>query len=926
MPLALSGDCSPFVHLCSLDLRLNDFDQISVAEDNEPQLKRLMKAGTLQIDNVIPASCDVNSELKRIRGLPQTFSVCVFESSSASFSSATSVAGEAADPRQTRVKSTSNVNATELESSASTTSDPSPVPTVSAPSSSSSNTSTTTTATGGPIVSTSLFVMLIMGISVVVVSVLAIGCWLVSRRQTSEAASNNKPSDELRPTISLLASIMTNKNPTFASTPSQNSSDSSSSLSSVAMLEAGQADPRTDSSRIVLRSEAGYMNLLSPPLPSQANAGSFTNASHPTEHGDVEVTRRTRVAKSPLKTSRLAERKRLRLALESLCGSHSIIRVSGSEFRCCGPMEETPLAYIVPCVRANEQPNDQHSTKLKLKLFIQQDVMHAANEYRAINALRDEQPNDSQSTVESMEKLDESVQVAPQLVAVDMDMALPAISAEDGVNASVRCSGLVLDATSATTLLHLVRGQMDKSSQLAVAQQLYSVLCALSALHSQHFVHGSLHLEALVVDPDSGRLAFRDLEHARPFGAPMRSYARSAVEFVPPEMAIHLLCETAMMDPAQHESHRATTASRRTSTAVVLPADPSFDVWSLGVLLLRMYASCKHLGEFRGCDEAVDVLLRAADPDFSLERSIELYVLHGDVRDLIRQCLQRDPLLRPTLESVFEHPVFLNAVAVVSETSATLPRPSQLQQNDLQLDHYLVEQAPPSLWMFLPPVEIGLDGCRSVDEWVVILTKLQHQAVFDAKELHFPLLWVCESSWSLSTPCGTTGLQNSSLSVPVSLLSIVVPLVQETTLFLEAKAILSHDTTHSSRALHIGQVSGLGPKQWIELMKFYRALEKMLLAPVTSFSLLMLKPLEELLASGDPAAAQQVLDEVKCLSFSQEKRAHIHSLMELLVSPSALLPAQDHETEWCALHRYELERETSLSMTSTRWLCCQHAP
>lgn len=910
--------------LLSLDLRLNDFAQISVAEGHEPQLQRLMKAGTLQIDNVAVTSCEGNAELKQIRGLSQVFSVCVDSSTSSSAPTATadsSVAGEAADPLQTTVKKTSAVNTTELQSPGSASLDPSPVTAASAqpsaPSSSSSSGDAYTKTTADGSVVSSLFVTLIASISVVVVAVLSIACWLLSRRRVNEAAANDKPNDELRPTISLLASIMTDKN----STPSQNSSgESSSSLSSVAMLEAGQEEPRTDSSRIVLRSEIGYMNLRSPPMPSQANAGGgFTNASHSTEHDDVEVARRTRVVRPPVKSSRLADRKRLRLAVESLCGSHSIICVSGSEFRCCGPVEETPLAYIVPCVHANDQ---QHSTKLKLKLFIQQDVKHAANEYRAIKALREEPPSDSQSTAESMENQDESALVAPQLVAVDMDMALPCVSAE-GVNASVHCSGLVLEATSATTLLHLVRGQMDKSSQLAVAQQLYSVLCALSSLHSQQFVHGSLHLEALVVDPDSGRLTFRDLEHARPFGAPMRSYARSAVEFVPPEMAIHLLCETAMMDPAtQEELHRSTAASRRTSVAVVLSADPSFDVWSLGVLLLRMYASCKHLSEFRGCDEAVDVLLRVADPDFSLERSIELYVLHADVRDLIRQCLQRDPLRRPSLESVFEHPVFLNAVAVVSESSATRPRASLQQQNDQQLDRYLVEPAPPSLWMFLPPVEIGLDGCRSVDEWVAILSKLQQP---DAQELHFPLLWVCESSWSLSTPCEASGLHNANLSVPASLLSIVVPLVQETTLFLEAKAILSHDATHSSRALHIGEVSGLGPKHWIELMKFYRALEMMLLAPVTSFSLLMLKPLEELLASGDPAAAQQVLDEVKCLSFSQEKRAHIRSLLELLVSPSTLLLGAQ-ETEWCGLYRYELERETSLSMTSTRWLCRQHAP
>ncbi|TYZ58390.1 hypothetical protein PybrP1_009650 [[Pythium] brassicae (nom. inval.)] len=418
----------------------------------------------------------------------------------------------------------------------------------------------------------------------------------------------------------------------------------------------------------------------------------------------------------------------------------------------------------------------------------------------------------------------------------------------------VKCSVLITEMGTSTSFLHVVRGHVDRASQ-----------------------------------------------HATRFKGDLPSYSLASLEFVPPEMARNALCG-GFFDGAEGSI-----------SAEPLGASYAFDIWSLGVLILKMYASGKHLDEFSGCDTPADVLRRLAQPDFHFERSIGLYVLHDDVKDLVRQCLQREPSYRPRVDAVLRHPAFQGY-----EHERTLQcAPPRAATGAAQAGDgggaKVAESSPPSLWLFLPPEEIGLDRCLSVDDWVAHMQQLLQKRKPGDAELAFPLLFLCETTSGLQRPCQSVGVYKSRVSAPQSLLSLIVPLVQETTVLLEARALLS--------GLDIGAVSGLGKRHWAELTNFYRALEKMLLAPASSFTQTLLAPLQELLAGGERVNAQQVLDEVVCLAFSLEKREHIQSLLDIVAatgSDCSKLHGQSGR-DWAALRKCEVE-------DATRWLCRDHVP
>lgn len=585
---------------------------------------------------------------------------------------------------------------------------------------------------------------------------------------------------------------------------------------------------------------------------------------------------------------RLAARKKLRKVLEAILNgdesnnSNKHVTINDQVFECVGMLEETQYSFICKCHPANDA-----SKKLWLKFFVEHDAIYAAKEYRMLQLLQREP---------------KCTAFVPQLVDVQTHKTLN----------KVKCSALVMEMGTSTTFLHVVRGQMEKSSQFSVVHQLSRVVHALECLHSRHFIHGSLNMETIVVF-DNNKLKFRDLEHATRFKGDVHGYTQASVEFLPPEMARNVLCD-GFFD-----------GSEGSMSAEPIAASYAFDIWSLGVIILKMYASGKHLDEFSGCDHPADVLLRLAQSTFNFERSIALYVPHDDVKDLVRQCLQREPTFRPRIDAILRHPVFQ---VYEHELSLQSARPTIVSQrrgdggmnSASQQKMVLSERTPPSLWLFLPPKEIGLDGCLSIDDYVVQLKQLMQKNPGD-QELMFPLLFMCESSESLDRPCECTGTYKARVAVPPSLLSLVVPLVQETTLFLEAKAVLSDQ--------HIAEVSGLGKRQWSELMNFYRALEKMTVAPVSPFTQMMLTPLQELLATGNRASAQQVLDEVKCLVFSQEKREHVQSLLEIVATSgdsvqARLLKKGGSTPDWTVLRKCQVDGEASSD--STRWLCRDHLP
>ncbi|GLE00058.1 hypothetical protein PINS_up008785 [Pythium insidiosum] len=545
-----------------------------------------------------------------------------------------------------------------------------------------------------------------------------------------------------------------------------------------------------------------------------------------------------------------------------------------------------------------------------------------------------------------------------QMIATEMEKQFD--------KAVLKCAVLVVETGSATTLRHIVRGQIDRTQQLAVVQQLYRVVKAVEALHDRQFIHGGLHLDALVIHTsqhgsrgEGVDLKFDNLHYATRFGAPIQTCSSDSIEFIPPEMARHQLC-----CPDSKRSSLSRSISSDVECAAdhgigadeqpddddafkVLRASPAYDVWALGVLIIKIYSTAKQLDEFQGCLSASDYYFKIADPSFSFDRSLALYVHHDDVRELARLCLRRDYRKRPKISSILRHRVF-RAYDKLEEQAAAALSASFHGVDDRSITATERECSPPSLWLFLPPRELGLNKTRSIDDWVNDLTQYQQEqrlcSTTLTSEMLFPVIFLCEDTESIAVPCSAKHLNDTRVAVPASLLSLVMPIVQETTLLLEARAILSDNPP-----LNVADVSGLGVHEWNEMMKFYRALEKMMIAPISSFSLLMLKPLEEMLAKQDKELARQVRDEVRCLVFSREKREYVVSLLDILqTTQSSRATTEDNfnSDEGCTsstldssialqpaskltdIGRNGLQKtlacDSSSTISDTRWLCRNH--
>lgn len=293
---------------------------------------------------------------------------------------------------------------------------------------------------------------------------------------------------------------------------------------------------------------------------------------------------------------------------------------------------------------------------------------------------------------------------------------------------------------------------------------------------------------------------------------------------------------------------------------------------------------------------------------------------------------------------------------------------------------------PPSLWLLLPPS--GTKALASVENWIVHLQELQSECRCDrssssslssrssrsfagweaereqggdSDELLFTLVPMCEHyatddgsehARRHSSCCDLRAFTDSGvIHVPESLLALVVPVVQETLLFLRARAVLIRDGDNSGDPEHTARVNGLDVTQWKELLLMYEALECLQLVGASLISSPMLAPLERMLESGDRAKARQVLDELKCLVFSAEKREFVRGLLEVLAvtdpaaaaalssgslssSPMAVASLSLSDPSELATRSAALEvcdvtgADASAYVTTTRWLCprhhCQH--
>eukprot|EP00644_Phytophthora_capsici_P001344 jgi/Phyca11/104987/e_gw1.10.399.1 len=540
------------------------------------------------------------------------------------------------------------------------------------------------------------------------------------------------------------------------------------------------------------------------------------------------------------------------------------------------------LAFFIDCRlagRISEESTTEPAPlgQLVLKIFIEEDADLAGRESYALSCF---QHDDLTRTF------------APRLFD-------DALEYELGVDTlKLGCCILVLDKPSCTSLqTHLT------TSRELLELQIYRIVTALRALHSRGLVHGAFSIESLVACSPDGRLKFWGLEHASRAGHKIPCpdpdlLTVSEAEWIAPELATLVL---------------EAIPSSRTS--------PSLDIWSLGVLVVKLYAAGRPLEEFKGCSCPLEVFerLSASNGQVSecfFSRSIAQFVPNDDMKELLTHCLHRSAASRPSVEAILMHKLFQVQEREVSRpTTVTVPRMLSAIMEEKSLTDSLIsiapEPLPPSLWLFLPPKELGID-LISVNQWVSRLTQLQQQR---AQELRFPLVFLCESCETDTIPCSISASTKYGASVPSSLLPLVMPLVRETMLFLEARAI-------SSGELNVGQASGLTGAQWEGLGIFYRALERMELATVNPVNEVELAPMEKQLKTREQDKAHQVLDQLSGLIFCEEKREYVRNLLDALVSDEDLV-SRAERSSWASLRRCDVSTE---SLSCTRWLCSHHAP
>lgn len=678
---------------------------------------------------------------------------------------------------------------------------------------------------------------------------------------------------------------------------------------------------------------AGYVDLKSPQDADQDIRIDIPRHDDGESNQSLELLSTYSTASITAIDHRTAARNALRSALTTLLATKSnegapLLTVNTFQYSLDPEtsLEETELAFLIDCRRVHRSlekatfvpaPHQQ----LVLKFFVEEDAEFAGRESYALKRLH---------THES------ACNFAPQLIDDALDYELQVGHFHDAVRLS--CCILVLDRLGGTRLEpHMA------SSRMPPEQRVLRVVNAVRALHSQRLVHGALHTDSLVASPLDDRIHFWGLEHASRVGHTVACFDTNwlkigQAECTAPEIATQILEDT--LD------------SR---------ASMSLDIWSLGVVILRIYASGRQLEEFQDCTTPYTVLERLcnfhrterATTTCFFERSIAQLVPTNEAKDLLRQCLQHVAASRPSIDSIAKHKLFQPQEREISRTTtvtnaATLrmlsavfeerrlsslrpplqtiaaiePELVALTNPIRPCDDVTPEPMPPSLWLFLPPIELQVDltqqaSCYSVDEWVVKLKRLQQQR---AEEIRFPLVFMCETCESgAAIPCSIATATKYGASVSSSLLSLVMPLVRETMLFLEARAILSN-------GLSVGEASGLaGPRQWDELRTFYRALERMELATVNPVNELEFAPLEQQLKSQDQVMAQQVLDKLTLLNFSEDKREYVRSLLDALVSEKDVVSSLERSS-WAALRRCDVSGKRSSTLGHTRWLCSHHAP
>ncbi|CAK4199126.1 unnamed protein product [Aphanomyces euteiches] len=156
-----------------------------------------------------------------------------------------------------------------------------------------------------------------------------------------------------------------------------------------------------------------------------------------------------------------------------------------------------------------------------------------------------------------------------------------------------QCIGLVLEAGTAT-LENRLRESVMKEDEYAKYSCVAHLINGVKMLHAQNIIHGNISLDNILYFGDKGHFKFIDFAAATLINQPMQSMCTP--EYCPPEMAKHLL----------------------NPTPEGIPAKAEYDIWSLAVVILKMFMPNFTLVEFHQQSD-LDILQLIASEDFNFQ-------------------------------------------------------------------------------------------------------------------------------------------------------------------------------------------------------------------------------------------------------------------------------------------------------------------
>ena len=220
---------------------------------------------------------------------------------------------------------------------------------------------------------------------------------------------------------------------------------------------------------------------------------------------------------------------------------------------------------------------------------------------------------------------------------------------------------------------HLAGRDWDKLRMIA-----REIVGAVGHMHSKGLVHGDL--KPLNIMRTQGRFRLIDLDGSVRTGTASRLGYKLSTAYCPPECLAYRSAAVVGGDKGSNSGSNSGACGGKIGTKTV-PADPSFDMWSLGATLFHLFTGQPLLlADDEGNTNVHQLqLLHDWTDEFKSERLD--CVRDKSARNLLSRLLTKDPKKRPDVAHVLAHPFFtgrkaarmVGEEAAVSYTHLTLP-------------------------------------------------------------------------------------------------------------------------------------------------------------------------------------------------------------------------------------------------------------